>query len=101
MIDTYHVDGTTTVVLNDLVRGVVRTTTDDPGLGSSLVVLDGDCVLADVLEPDKLKSAVPVAVDALSLVLANDGVLQGTASLDVEDRVLVVFDKWNVLVAHT
>lgn len=84
------VDSTASVVLDYLIRSVVGTTADDPGLSSGLVVLDRDGILADVLEPDELEGAVAVAVDTLSLVLANNGVLQSTAGLDVKDRVLVV-----------
>lgn len=76
-------------MLDDLVRGVVGTTADDPGLLAGLVVLDGDGILADVLEPNVLDGAVAVAVDTLGLVLANDGVLQGSAGTDHEDGVLV------------
>jgi predicted thioredoxin/glutaredoxin len=46
---------------------MVSTTTNDPGLGSSLVLFDGDGVLADILEPDELKSAVALAVYTFSL----------------------------------
>lgn len=85
------VDGTAAVVLNDLIRGVVGTTANDPGLLSGLVVLDGDGILADVLEPDVLNGAVAIAVDALGLVLADDGVLQSTTGTDEEHGVLVTW----------
>jgi hypothetical protein len=43
------VDGTAAVVLDDLVRAVVGTTTDDPSLRTSLVVLDRESILVDIL----------------------------------------------------
>lgn len=51
----------------------------------------GDGVLADILEPDKFEGAGPVAVHTLSLVLADDDVLERGAGLEVEDGVLPVF----------
>jgi hypothetical protein len=46
---------------------VVSTATNDPGLLSSLVLFDRDSVLADILEPDELKSAVTLAVYTFGL----------------------------------
>lgn len=89
-VEVDDVNGTAAVVLDNLVRTVVSTTTDDPGLGASLIVLDGKSVLADVLPPDVLKSAVTGAVDTLSLVLADDDVAESGALVEVEDGVLVV-----------
>lgn len=60
-VDDVH--STTAVVLDDLVRAVVRTSTNDPSLRTSLVVLDIERVLADILPPDELRGAVTVAVD--------------------------------------
>ena len=77
-------------MLDDLVRAVVGATTDDPGLGASLVVLDGESVLADIFPPNELKSAVTSAVDTLSLVFADDDVAESGALVEVEDGVFVV-----------
>jgi len=73
-VEVDDVDGSAAVVLDDLVRSMVGTTTDDPSVLTSLVVLDGECVLANVLPPDEFKSAVSIAVDTLSLVLTNNDV---------------------------
>jgi hypothetical protein len=43
------IDGTAAVVLDNLVRAVVGTTTDDPSLRTSLVVLDRESILVDIL----------------------------------------------------
>ena len=74
-------------MLNDLVAGLVGTTADDPSLVTGLVVLNADGVLTDVLEPDELEGAGTIAVNALLLVLADDGVLQGGASAEDEDGI--------------
>ena len=66
-------------MLDDLVRCVVGSTTDNVGLLSGLVVLDGNGILADILEPNEFDVARTVAVDTLSLVLANDDVPQRRA----------------------
>jgi hypothetical protein len=46
---------------------VVSTATNDPGLLSSLVLFDRDSILADILEPDELESAVTLAVYTFGL----------------------------------
>jgi hypothetical protein len=74
-------------VLDHLVRSVVCTTADDPGVSSSLVVLDGDGVLTHILKPYVLKGAVAVTVDTFGLVLADDRVLEGSSSSKNEDGV--------------
>jgi len=78
-------------VLDNLVAGVVRTTTNDPGLLSSLVILDRDSVLADILEPDELEGAGTITVHALGLVLADDDVAQGGAGAEEEDSISVTY----------
>lgn len=88
-VEVDDVDGAAAVVLNHLVAGVVGTTAYDPRLLPSLVVLDADGVLADVLEPDKLEVAGAVAVNTLGLVLADDHVAQGRAGAEEEDGVSV------------
>lgn len=80
-------------MLHDLIRGLVSASANDPGVSTSLVVLDGNGVLADVFEPDKLKGAVAIAVNTLCLVLADDCVLQGSTGAKVEDGIFVVC-KW-------
>jgi predicted thioredoxin/glutaredoxin len=66
-VEVNDVDCSAAIVLDDLVRCVVSTTTDDPGLLSGLVFFDGDGVLADILEPDELESAVTLAVYTFGL----------------------------------
>lgn len=83
MCETY-VDGTTAVVLDDLVTRAISTTTDDVG---GAVALDRDGVLADILEPNVLKGARTLAVDTLGLVRADDDVLESSAVLEHEDGV--------------
>jgi hypothetical protein len=78
-------------VLDNLVTGVVRTTANDPGLLSSLVILDTDSVLADILEPDEFEGAGTIAVDTLSLVLADNDVAQGGAGAEEEDGISVTW----------
>lgn len=75
------VDSSATVVLDDLVGSLVSTTTDNPSLIASRVVLHGDGILADVLKPNELEGAGAVAVDTLSLVLADDDVAEGGTGL--------------------
>lgn len=86
-IEVNDVDSTASVVLNDLVRSVICTATNDSGLSSSLVVLDGNGILTYVLEPYVLQSAVAVTVNTFGLVLANDSVLEGGSSAKDEDGV--------------
>ena len=62
-VEVDDIDGTAAVVLDDLVRAVVSTTTDDPSLRTGLVILDREGILADILPPDEFKGAVAVAVD--------------------------------------
>lgn len=83
-VEVDDVDVTAAVVLYDLVVGVEGTAADDLGVA---VALDGDGVLADVLEPDVLESAGADTVDTLVLVGANDDVPQGSAILKDEDGV--------------
>lgn len=47
-VEVNNIHSTAAVVLNDLVRGVVGTTTDNPSLVTRLVILDTDGVLAHV-----------------------------------------------------
>lgn len=79
-----HVDGTTAVVLDNLVARAVSATADDVG---SAITLDGDSVLADVFEPDVLEGARALAVDTLGLVLADNDVLKSGALLEHEDGI--------------
>ena len=50
-------------------------------------MLEGDGVLADVLEPDVLEGAGALAVDALGLAGADDDVAEGGAVLEDEHGV--------------
>ena len=97
-IEVDNVDMAATVVLDDLVGGMVSTAANDVG---SAVTLDGDSVLADVLEPDKLESAGAQAVDTLTLVGANDDVAKGSALLEDEDGISLTYTTGFVLVNGT
>lgn len=63
-IENDDVEGTAAVILDDLIRTMVSTTTNDQGLRASLIDLDQEDTLADTLLPDELKSAVTIVVDA-------------------------------------
>lgn len=88
-VEVDDIDGAAAVVLDDLVASVVGATAYDPRLLTGLVVLDGNGILADVLEPDELEVARAVAVNTLGLVLADDHVSQGRARAEEEDGVSV------------
>lgn len=88
-VEVNDIDSTAAIVLDDFVAGVVGTTADDPRFLAGLVVLDGDGILAYVLEPNKLEVAGAVTVHALSLVLANDNVSQGCAGSEQENGIRV------------
>lgn len=88
-VEVDDVNGAAAVVLDDFVRTVVRTTTNDPGLRTSLVILNRESILTDIFPPDEFKGTVAIAVYTwtksepittsrdrtvltLSLVLADD-----------------------------
>jgi hypothetical protein len=73
-------------VLDNLVGSSLGTSTLDKGIA---IALQGERVLADVDPPDVLDGARALAVHALNLVLADDGVLESAAVLDLEDGVRV------------
>jgi len=79
-------DRSLSVVLDDLVISRLGTSALDHGV---TVTLEGKSILANVDPPDVLDGAGSLAVDTLDLVLADDGVLEGTSVLDEEDSVLV------------
>lgn len=66
-IEVDDVHSSTSIVLDDFVGCVVGATTDDPGLLSSLVFFDGDGILANIFEPNELKSAVALAMHTFRL----------------------------------
>jgi hypothetical protein len=74
-------------MLNDFVGSMISSSTDDPRLGTSLVVLDTDGIFADVFEPDVFERAVAIAMYTFGLVFTNDGVFQGGASFEEENCV--------------
>ncbi|KAF1789577.1 hypothetical protein GQ600_20887 [Phytophthora cactorum] len=82
-VEAVDLDGTVAVVLDDLVVGVASATADDLGHTGGGAALDTQRVLTHVVPPDVLNDAVVlIAVDALHLVLADDGVLEcGTGSI--------------------
>lgn len=76
-------------MLHNLVTRMVRAATNDPRMLSSLIVLYGNGVLADVFEPNELKSAMSVAVDTFRLVLADDDVAECGTGAKQEDSISV------------
>jgi hypothetical protein len=66
---------------------VVGSSTDNPRLLASRIVLDGDGILTNVLEPDILERTVAIAVDTFGLVLADDGVFESGSGAEDEDSV--------------
>jgi hypothetical protein len=85
-LETVDGDSSLTVVLNDLVGSRLSTSALDEGV---TVTLQGKSVLADIDPPDVLDGAGALAVDTLDLVLADDGVLEGSAVLDDENGIRV------------
>lgn len=75
---------TAAVVLDDLVRSFVRTSTNDIG-GSTAEDRDG--ILADILKPDELKVTRPFAVNALPLVSTNYDIAEGRSVLEDEHSI--------------
>jgi len=74
-IEVDDVDSSTTIVLNNLIRGVVSTTSNNPGLLTSDIILDGYGIFTDVFKPNKLESTWTIAVDSFGLVGSDDDVL--------------------------
>lgn len=79
---------TTSVVLDHLVGSLVGTATDDVG---SSTTLDRDSILADILEPDKLKVTGAETVDTLLLVGADNDVAKSGTVLENEDSILLTY----------
>jgi hypothetical protein len=59
-------------VLDDLVVGALGTTADN--VGGARGLLEGNSILAHILEPDIVDVARPLAVDTLGLVGTDDDV---------------------------
>lgn len=78
-------DTTASVVLNDLVICVLRSTTDDQNIA---VAQSRYGVLADVTEPDIADSAPALAVHTLKCIGTDDDVFKGCTILEEEDGVL-------------
>jgi hypothetical protein len=76
---TYVVDdvhGTTSIMLNNFIRSMISSSTDNPRLRTSLVVFDTNGIFADVFKPDVFECAVAIAMNTFGLVFANDGVFE-------------------------
>lgn len=87
-VEVVDFNTTTAVVLDNLVGGVESTTATNNGHSASGILLDGNCILADVLEPGVLDGAATAeTVDALALVGADNDVPDGGAGRQDEDRV--------------
>jgi len=97
-----NVNGSAAVVLDDLVRSMVGSTPDDPRLFAGSVILDGQGILTNVFPPYELKMrsvrynnlrtvrtylqrAVTLAMNTLSLVLADDHIAERGTRVKKED----------------
>lgn len=98
------VHGTAAVVLDNFIGSFVGPATDDPGLIARAIVLDSNGILTHclvvssgaalfhqqaltVLEPYKFQCASTIAMHSLSLVLANNTVLQSSPFLKKEHSI--------------
>jgi hypothetical protein len=63
------------------------TTTRNPR--RSRLLLDGDCIFADILKPHVVQSARAEAVDTLSLIGTNNDVRKCGTLFEKEDGVIV------------
>lgn len=70
-VDNVHVS--TAVMLNDLISSFVGSAADNVGRTAAL---DGDGILADVLEPHEFKGTGSKAVHAFTLIGADDDISQ-------------------------
>ena len=71
-------------MLNNFVCSLVRATSNDPGLLSSLIVLDCDGIFTDIFEPDKFESAWSVTVYSFCLVFTDNSILKGRTRAEKE-----------------
>jgi hypothetical protein len=90
-VEVYNVDGTASIVLDNLVGSMVSTATNDPAVGAWLVVLDAKRIFANVFPPYKLQRAVSSAVNTFSLVLTDDHVAQSGAFAEVEYGIFPIY----------
>jgi hypothetical protein len=79
-------DGAFAIVLDDLVRGGLSTSSNDTGIA---ITLQRERILADVYPPHIFDGASTFAMYAFDLVFADDGVLKGSAVLDEKDSIRV------------
>ncbi|KAK1932231.1 hypothetical protein P3T76_012225 [Phytophthora citrophthora] len=83
--ETVDLDGAVAVVLDDLIVGRASAATRDRRHTGGSAALDAQRVLAHIVPPDVVNGAVVlVAVNALHLVLSDDGVLECGAGLQLE-----------------
>lgn len=80
------IDVTTAIVLDELVGAMVSATANYVG---NAAALDGDGVLAHILEPDVFEVASAEAVDAFLLVGTDDNIAERSALLENEDGIRV------------
>lgn len=78
-------------MLDHFIRGMICSASDDPGLITSLVLLDGNRILAHIFEPDVFESASSSTVNALSLVFADDDILKSCSGLEKEYGIRVTW----------
>lgn len=78
-------DCATAIELHNLVRGTTGTSSDD--VGSTRSLLEGHGVFADLLMPDIDDGACSTAVNTLSLVTSNNGILERRTVCKNEDGI--------------
>jgi hypothetical protein len=80
-------DGSTSVVLQDLVRGGLGSSTVD--VGGTRGLLEGCGILANVSPPDVVEGTRAEAVNSLAVVGANDDVREDSTGLENEDGISI------------
>lgn len=81
-------NGTSTIVLKNLVFGVASTTTIDIR-SATASILEGSSILANIGPPDIVQGASTLAVDTFTVVGTNDTVAKGCAGLEQEDSISI------------
>jgi hypothetical protein len=86
LTETVDGDGAFAVVLDDFVWGGLSTSSNDTGVA---ITLQRERILTNIYPPDIFDDAGTFAVHAFDLVLANNGVLKGSAVFDEKDSIRV------------
>jgi hypothetical protein len=70
-----NIHSTTPIMLHNLITSMISSSANDPGLRTGFVVFDANGIFAHIFKPDVFECAVAIAVNALSLVFTDDGIL--------------------------